>query len=365
VVCGVGVVVVVVVVDVVVVVVVVVRGGGVVVVVVCIGVAPPLVSLYLRRNFGTILTDYNFQKPTSPLRVFTMSATSTSMGTGNVITINVKGANRKGITMQVKSNDNIDTVQAEVLQKMQIPPERQCIIVADIGWWDDFPLHDLGNSVLCSDVKDKASDVGAGRDSFKHEAYVSGSVEEPVSKKARMQRECISVWHIYVNLPTGETITLAVNPHSTLKCVMSMINGREGTPLHNQRLVFAGEELNMHTPLLTHYNIQAGSVLRLECGTQIVVQNEAGKRIILKVRDRDCIEDVKAMIMDKMSIQIHRQILVYNGITLQDGTLLRRLKLSTVPTLMLVCKPQLEEVRGHTEEFGTQDCMYECTCCRS
>jgi hypothetical protein len=294
-----------------------------------------------------------------------MFATSTSMGTGTVITINVKGANRKCLTMHFQSSDSIDTVQAEVLQEMQIPPERQCIIVVDIGWCHGFELFDQGKSVLCSDVKDKGSDVGTGRDSIKREANVSGSVEEPPMKKARMRMECIPAWYIYVNLPTGKTITLAVNRESTVKCVMSMINSREGTPLHNQRLVFAGQELTMHTPLLTHYNIQAGSVLRLECGTQIVVQNEAGKRIILEVRDCDFIQDVKAMIMDKESIQMHRQILVYNGITLQDGTPLRRLKLSAVPTLLLVCKPQLEEVRGHTEEFGTQDCMYECTCCRS
>jgi hypothetical protein len=105
----------------------VVGGGGVVGVVVCIGVAPHLVSCHLRRNFGTVLTDYNFQKSASPLRAFTMSATR-AWARGTVITINVKGANRKCITMYVKSSDRIDTVQAEVLQEMQIPPERQYII---------------------------------------------------------------------------------------------------------------------------------------------------------------------------------------------------------------------------------------------
>ena len=112
----------------------------------------------------------------------------------------------------------------------------------------------------------------------------------------------------------------------------------------------------MHTPMLTHYNIQAGSVLRLVCGTQIVVQIVAGKRMILEVRDCDFIAGVKAMILGKEGIPIHLQILVHNGLTLKDGTTLADnsdiRKLSTLPTLLLVCNPQSEEVRGHTE-FGT------------
>jgi hypothetical protein len=148
-----------------------------------------------------------------------------------------------------------------------------------------------------------------------------GRLEEPPSKKARMNVERILVWNIFVNIPTGSTTTLAVNSKSTCWSVKMMIEAREGYPQNEQILMSDGQEL-IDTRLLTDYNLQAGSIIRLACGMQIVVRTVDGKGIILQVNGFTLIEDVKALILGRVGIELHLQKLKHNGVTLMDGTTL-------------------------------------------
>lgn len=226
----------------------------------------------------------------------------------NPITIFVKTLAGKVTILEVDSGDTVLKVKEKIRDREGSPTDQQCLIFAGKELEDDRVLSD-------------------------YNIRQQSTLQLLLSMRQDMT--------IYVKSVTGKVLALSVDANDRVEKVKAMIETREGFPVADQRLAYAGTELE-DGKTLRSYNVSKDATDQLLLSLQsrskmtVFIKTLTGAALALDVDKDETVEDLKAKIHAKEGIPPQEQCIVFVGKQLEDGHRLSEYNIQKESTLQLL-----------------------------
>ncbi|KAJ0612785.1 putative Ubiquitin-like domain-containing protein [Helianthus annuus] len=244
----------------------------------------------------------------------TLKLMRNSKGFMNIF-VKTTGTSATTLSIEVTPSDTIAKVKANAIEKVKAKmlDDRvgKVLIFNDIVLDDNDTLADLN--------------------------VINGSTLTSIHKSVDL-----SYMEIFVNIYTGKTISLLVNPTCTIDDVKSMIQSKEGIYYKEQVLIF-NELVLEDSGTLFDFHVNRKSTLTLmrrstgySESLKIFIKMLTGEIFTHIVKSSDTVGSVKVKIRDKVHIRHHKQELIFNEIILCDDHTLASYNINNESTLTVM-----------------------------
>ncbi|KAJ0793671.1 putative Ubiquitin-like domain-containing protein [Helianthus annuus] len=244
----------------------------------------------------------------------TLKLMRNSKGFMNIF-VKTTGSSPTTLSIEVTPSDTIAKVKANAIEKVKAKmlDDRvgKVLIFNDIVLDDNDTLADLN--------------------------VINGSTLTSIHKSVDL-----CYMEIFVNIYTGKTISLLVNPISTIADVKSMIQSKEGIYYKEQVLIF-NELVLEDSGTLFDFHVNRKSTLTLmrrskgySESLKIFIKMLTGEIFTHIVKSSDTVGSVKAKIQGKVHIRRHEQELIFNEIILCDDHTLASYNINNESTLTVM-----------------------------